>query len=271
LTKLAKLAQFSKKTIELVTRFTFPIRRGLLWLIVTLGVFGIFLFNFPLELRLIYDYGFVTVMTLGLYSEINVYAQDAVQLLAMTVRGNNFTTKEYSTPKIEELKTKMKLQKIKVFVTNNKFVRGPFTNAISCKVYLTSDWMEKYDDSEILSVLAHEFGHIQTRRRFVLEVLATTGTILILSVLLSIHTIPIIAQVTEIAGFLLGITFVCWNNERRADMISARTLGPEGLISVLEHLQSELGHDDGSETHPPLKERIARLTRLLDADKEAST
>jgi Zn-dependent protease with chaperone function len=85
-----------------------------------------------------------------------------------------------------------------------------------------------------------------------------------LSLLMSLRTISIIVEVTEIAGFFLGVMYVCWHNERRADMISAKYLGPEGLISVLEQIQAKTKHDDGSETHPPLQDRIARLTRLLN-------
>jgi len=64
------------------------------------------------------------------------------------------------------------------------------------------------------------------------------------------------------------ITYVCWRNERRADLISARFLGPEGLISVLEYLQRKPVRDEGSESHPPLKDRIKRLKKLLGNEKE---
>jgi Zn-dependent protease with chaperone function len=246
--------------------FTFPIRR---WLLITLVVMsvvpGVFIFQMPLELRVAFAYPYIAVMVLGLYSVANVYASSVVQLAAMVVLGRRYKTWEYTSLEVEQLKAKMGLIGIKVFVTNNRFVRGPFTNAVTKKVYLTGKWLKENPQSEVLSTLGHEFGHVLTRRRFAVEAAGAIATVVVTSIILALHSIAIIVQVEELAAVVLMLTLVSWRNEYRADMISARFLGPEGIISVLEQVREGLKRDQGSETHPPLKDRIARLYAYMDS------
>ncbi len=245
--------------------FTFPIRRWLLRALVVLAVIpGVFVFQMPLELRMAFAYPYVIVMGLGLYSVANIYAGSAVQLAAMFIFGRRYKTWEYTTSEVENLQVRMGLTGIKVFITNNRFVWGPFTNAVTKKVYLTEKWLKENPTSEILSTLGHEFGHVLTRRRFALETAGAAAAVIMTSILLALHSIAIVVQVEEFAALVLMLTWVSWRNEYRADMVSARFLGPEGLISVLEQVKGGVKRDQGSETHPPLKDRIVRLYAFMD-------
>ncbi len=252
---------------DILLYFTFPIRRWLLIALVVMSVVpGVFVFQMPLELRVAFAYPYAAVMMLGLYSVANVYASSAVQLAAMVIFGRRYKTWEYTAPEVEQLQAKMGLTGIKVFVTNNRFVKSPFTNAVTKKVYLTEKWLKENPQSEVLSTLGHEFGHVLTRRRFALEAAGAIGAVVVTSILLALHSIAIIVQVEEFAALVLMLTWVSWRNEYRADMISARFVGPEGLISVLEQVKDGVKRDDGSETHPPLRSRIARLYSFMDGN-----
>ena len=70
--------------------------------------------------------------------------------------------------------------------------------------------------------------------------------------------------VAEFALLLLLVSYVSRRNESRADKISAKATGPEGPISVFEHLRAEHKRDDGSLTHPSLSNRIKQLEPMLD-------
>jgi Zn-dependent protease with chaperone function len=89
------------------------------------------------------------------------------------------------------------------------------------------------------------------------------------AILMSSFTVILLLvfETTYITMTFLLVSFVSWRGEYRADMDGARATGPEGLISVFEHLKSKIGRDDGSETHPPLSKRIKRLEPLLDEAK----
>lgn len=254
-----------KQVYDFLLYFTFPIRKWLLIALVVMAVVpGVFIFQMPLGLRMDFAYTYVAVMGLGVYSTANVYAGSVVQLVAMALFSRKSRTSEYTTPEAEQLKARMGLKGVRVFVTNNRFVKGPFTNAVTKKVYLTEKWMKENPQSEVLSTLGHEFGHVVTRRRFALEAAGAMIAVIAASFVLALHTIGILVEVEEFAALVLILTWVSWRNEYRADMISARFLGPEGLISVLEQVQSGVKRDDGSETHPPLRSRIARLYSFMD-------
>ena len=89
------------------------------------------------------------------------------------------------------------------------------------------------------------------------------GSVVGVTFLFGLYSITVVVEIFELALAFLVLTVISWNNERRADMEGAKVTGPEGLISVFEELAAEDGKDDGSETHPPLHDRIARLSLLL--------
>jgi len=256
-------SRFLRQTGEYLY-FTFRIRKWLLRSLVIMAVVpGIFLFELPIEVRRVFAYVFVSLMAAGVYAVANVYAGSAAQTVAVGLLSKKYRNKEYSTPAIEQLKKRMSLDNVKVLVTPNPVVKSAFTTPMRPRVYLPSAWLTEFPSGEILSIIGHELGHVETRRRFALEVAAAIAAVLAFSFLLAFRSIAIVVQVTEFAALVLALTYVSWRNERRADLVSARELGPEGLISVLQQLKTRVKRDEGSETHPPLSDRIRRLVKLL--------
>jgi Zn-dependent protease with chaperone function len=250
---------------DLLLYFTFSIRKWLLIALVVMSVvLGVFTFHMPLELRWVFAYSYVAVMMLSIYSFANVYASSAVQMVAMIVTHRRHEIWEYKNSEIDQLQARMGLRGVKVFVTNNRFVQSPFTNPFTKKVYLTEIWVKCRPQSEVLSTLGHEFGHLLTWKRFAAEAAGAGAAVTVASIILALHSFPIIGQLIEFAGLVLMLTWVSWRNEYRADIISARFLGPERIISVLEQVKEGVKRDQGSETHPPLKDRIAKLYAYMD-------
>jgi Zn-dependent protease with chaperone function len=158
------------------------------------------------------------------------------------------------------------LGKVRVYSTNNPWINGPFTNALTSRVYVPLSWIKSFPKSEIIAVLGHEFGHVTRRLRFGLEL--ALGIILAYSFALFLNLLTVmlvlVFEVAEIAAAFLLVSFVSWRSEYRADRDGAKATGPEGLISVFEKVRQKSGKDEGSETHPPLSNRIRRLEPLLD-------
>jgi Zn-dependent protease with chaperone function len=154
-------------------------------------------------------------------------------------------------------------KKVKVFLTESKFVTGPYCNMLSGNVYLPKSWLSKYHESEINAAIAHEFGHSTRRNRFNLTNIILFTVLTLYSVYVVAYTMPGIGQMAAIAFEMLVLTWIARNNEYRADWDGAQAAGPEGLISLFEWWIEE-GGNEGSETHPSPKARIERLLKLLD-------
>jgi len=248
---------------------TFRIRQVLLISIVALAVIpGMFIFNLPREVRLVYAYVFVAIFYISAVSLTNFFSVPIVQLIGLGLYGRKSVTREYSTPEIKELAKKMGISKaVKVYITNNRLIRGPFTNGFTGKVYLTEAWVKRFPHKEVMATLAHEFSHVKNGRRFSLEIAVVMAGVMLVTAILALHSIPVIVDIAGFAMMILMMSFLARNNEIRADVEAARAVGPEALISVFEQLKADSKKDDGSETHPSLRERIARLMKMLEEDK----
>ena len=73
----------------------------------------------------------------------------------------------------------------------------------------------------------------------------------------------VVFEVAELSMAFLLVSFVSWRNEYGADLEGAKATGAEGLISVFELVKQKCGKDEGSESHPPLSNRIKRLEDFL--------
>lgn len=212
--------------------------------------------------------GYVWLIILGIMSQTGFFIQFAKTAFGAILFGRRDKPVPFSSPEIDALASKMKvLGKVRVYSTSNRWINGPFTNALTSRVYVPRRWIESFPRSEIIAVLGHEFSHVTRRARFVLELTIAIVLAYSFALMLSMLTdvmLLLVFQVAEVATAFLLASFVSWRNEYRADIEGARATGPEGLISVFELVRQKSGTDEGSETHPPLSKRIQRLEAFLD-------
>lgn len=237
------------------------------WLLVGLlilcAVPGLLLAWMPVTIRHIYGYVLLAFASIALSSAVVPFVNIAWALPRMLL-NRHWQHECYEPPELQGIVRTMGLKGApRVLLVTNPLVTTPFTNALTRTIRLPKSWLAKLSPRELLSTLAHELGHVRGGRRFLLEMLGAFGIVLVAATPLAYLTASIIAQIFEVALLFLLIPWVSWRNEYRADLESAKALGPEGLISVLEQLEAESEGDEGSETHPPLKDRIERLTKLL--------
>ncbi|MDG7006639.1 MAG: M48 family metalloprotease [Nitrososphaerota archaeon] len=185
--------------------------------------------------------------------------------LGWRYKSREFTPEAYRDYGVTEIVNAMGIKKkVRVYVTPNPWIEGPYTDATRNKVYIPLKWMNRFPRLDMRGVLGHEIGHIKTKGRFIRELIAMVGGIAGVTFLLGTYSISIITvTIFEFALAFLVLTFFSWRNELRADLEGAKVTGPEGLISIFEQLKAEGHRDDPSETHPSLSDRIARLSVLL--------
>jgi len=262
---LSRLAIF--KELADFFSFSFRARRLILLALVVSSAVGAFYWRMPATERWWFLLGYVWVIILGIMSQTGFFVQFTRTAVGAIVFGRKYRPVPLSSPEIDALASKMKvLGKVKVYTTSNPWISGPFTNAITSRVYVPLNWIRSFPESEILAVLAHEFGHVTRRVRFGLELSLAIILAYFFAIIPSLFTVMLVLvfQVGELATAFLLASFVSWRNEYRADIEGAKVTGPEGLISVFELVKQKSGKDEGSETHPPLSKRIQRLEALLD-------
>lgn len=228
------------------------------------GMFFSAFYSLPSSIRLDYAYVYAGMISVVGFCMYGAYKGSVVMGIASFFFGRKYAPQSYRPSSVRKLARKMGIKKkVEVYTTSNPWVKGPYTNGFTSKVYIPVSWVNRFPSKEVLATIGHELGHVKTRRRFGLEMAAVVAFVATSSFVLGIHTAPIIAEVFEFAQLMLLMTWLSWRNEKRADMLSGAAMGPEGLISVFEQLRVESKRDDGSETHPPLKDRIAGLSKLL--------
>jgi len=248
---------------------TYRIRSFFLLAVVVLSIApGTVYFSWPASAKLAFAYVYAVIVEAAVLSQVSFFVNFAETAIGTIIFRRKYKPSPYSTPEITALAKKMEvLERVKVYVTSNPWIKGPFTNALTGAVYMPLRWIESFPNSEIISVLAHEFGHVTRRRRFGLEIVLVFGLVFAFTSLLSLFTIWQIYLFAELSLTLLLISRVSRRGEYRADMEGAKAAGPEGLIAVFELLKTKFKGDDGSETHPPLWKRIRRLEALLDNEE----
>lgn len=262
------MSRFSRLR-ELFDFFSFKTRRLILLALALSSVIGTLYWHMPAFARWWFLLSYIWLTTLAVESQSGFFVQFARTAFGAVLFGKRHKPVPLSSPEIDALASKMGiLGKVKVYSTTNPWIKGPFTNAITSRVYVPVKWIESFPKSEIIAVVAHEFGHITRRVRFVLELTLAIFLAYSFALLLNLFTVILLIDfvVGEITLALLLASLSSWRNEYGADLEGAKATGPEGLISVFELIRKKMGKDEGSETHPPLSKRIRRLEALLDAD-----
>ena len=254
---------------------TYRMKRTVLISIVVLSILpGTLLLYLPSTIRWIYAFAFLFLSMIPIFTTVQLITGSVIQLIQIGLYNRKHKPQEINYPEVKQIRKKMGVNhNIQIFVTDNPAVKSPCVNLFSGKITIPSTWIKKHHRSEILAAIGHEFGHIKGYRRFLRGIFLTTFAPVVFILALGLFTlafglvfIPIICQIAAFAFMMLVLSYVLWQNEYWADMASAKTVGPEPLIALFESLQKEVKKDDGSETHPPLHERIKRLKSLLDMD-----
>ena len=185
--------------------------------------------------------------------------------LGWRYQSREFTPEEYKAYGVLETVNSMGIKKkVRVYVTPNRWIEGPYSNATNNKVHIPLKWMRRFPRLDMRGVLGHEIGHIKTKGKFIRDLVAAIGGIAAVTFFLGMYSVSIITvTIFEFALAFLVLTVLSWRNEVRADLEGAKVTGPEGLISVFEQLRAEDHRDSPSETHPSLGDRISRLSLLL--------
>ncbi len=253
--------------------FSFKTRRLLTWAVVVASVAGMLYWHMPAMARSLFFPAYFWLITTAILSSSRFFFDFARTIFGAFIFGRRYRPVPFSNPEVEALAGKMGVQRrAKVFTTDNPHVQSAFTNAFNSRVYIPTSWVRSFPPTEIIGVIAHEFGHIKRGWRSVLEFgIAITASYVFFVLLLElVYVVPtIIFDVGYIAMAFLIASFISWRTEYRADMEGARATGPEGLISMFEYWKNRFPRDEGSETHPPLSGRIRRLEPLLDESMPA--
>lgn len=222
---------------------------------------------FPLEFRYVYliilfSFGFIPI-----YYTTNLIFYSFIQLIYTNFYSLKYKPQKIYIPKLKQIAEKMGLKNYNkpVLVTDNPKIESPYINPFSGLITLPSNFQKRFKlhNTELYATLAHELGHLKTRRKFLIEFSITFLVIIILTFLIGIIN-PIAVVFAESAIIMLLIPKIMRNNEYRADELGAKATSPEALIATFESLKSNYKNDEGSDTHPPLQERINRLMKLLD-------
>lgn len=141
-------------------------------------------------------------------------------------------------------------------------------------IVFTKGLLDALDQGEIISVAAHELGHIKGKH-VTYKFFAMLGMMVAILVLWLRFTYPIllnetvtqiVIQVTINVG-MLAFLFVAmiplnWVAELKADKTAAQFEGKEHLRSALLKLTKSEEQDQPCETHPSVKQRIKHIEEI---------
>lgn len=229
------------------------------------------LFYVPLEIRYVYAIALTVIAMVPINSTVQLITGSAIQLIMSARYNRKHKPKEEHFPEVKSIAKKMGFNYDKpIYVTDNPHIKSAFVNLHSKKITVPESSFKECHRSEILAIIGHELAHIKNNGKYMKEMLlasfAPVGLIFSLAFFtqfFGLAYIPVFIQIGSYALMMLIISYVLWRNEYRADEESAKTVGAAPLISVFELYQSQIKKDEGSDTHPPLHERIKRLESYL--------
>ncbi|MDI6643766.1 MAG: M48 family metalloprotease [Methanobacteriaceae archaeon] len=186
------------------------------------------------------------------------------------------STKKINVYKIvKEAAEKFDMPLPKIVISNNMLPNAAATGPTPSRglILITTGLLLQLTEEEILTVVGHEFGHLQGRDPIILFGLVSGEFILRLTILLPIVLISPLIYLFVAMG---AIFFIAKFFETRADLLSAIKIGkPEVLAGALTKIgYQKLQTERGSPTkilgwtmwdpHPPIYFRVDRLKNLKD-------
>jgi Zn-dependent protease with chaperone function len=243
--------------------------------VITIGLCSIpaiLLFSLPLTARLVYAAVALGLGMVAIISAVDLLVGSAAQSIQISLYNRKHKPRKVFIPQVKEMAQKIGLKNYDkpINITDNPAVNGPFANPASGEITLPSGFQRKFKlhSTEVHATLGHELGHLKTRNILVREMLLVIVGTMAFTLLLEFVTLPSICILAEFAIMMLLLTRVLRRNEFRADAEGAKATSPEALIAVFESLESAYDKDEGSDTHPSIRERIERLLRLMESDKK---
>ena len=230
---------------------------------------SILLFSLPLTIRLLYVIVLFSLGIVPIFSMVDLFVGSMKLLIQIKLYNRKHKLEKVFIPDVKQMAEKMGLKNYNkpINITDNPSIKSPFMNITSGVITLPSHFQKtfKLHKTEVIASLAHELGHVKIRRAFIKEVLLVSFVIIVISFLIEAIN-PIASIFAELAIMMLLFPYIFRRNEFRADIEGAKVASPEALIAVFESLKSTYRKDEGSDTHPPLQERINRLIRLLESN-----
>ncbi|GAB4309683.1 MAG: M48 family metalloprotease [Methanobacteriaceae archaeon] len=176
---------------------------------------------------------------------------------------------------VKEAAEKFNMPLPKIVISNNMLPNAAATGPTPSRglILITTGLLLQLTEEEILTVVGHEFGHLQGRDPLILFGLVSGEFILRLTILLPIVVISPLIYLFVAMGVIF---FIAKFFETRADLLSAIRIGkPEVLAGALTKIgYQKLQTERVSSTkilgwtvwdpHPPIYFRVDRLKNLKD-------
>ncbi len=208
-------------------------------------------------------------------------AQKVFEKYGVSCKSENLTSKKVNVYElVKKIADKFHFPTPKIVVSNtilpNAAASGPSPSR--GLVLITTGLLVQLDESEILSVLGHEFGHLRGRDPLILYGITSAEFLFRFYVVLTYLPIIFSSFLFFIYFWVVfsAIFFISKFFEARADLVSAMVMGqPEVLAGALEkigfqrllfertpsfRLQEWIGFDP----HPPIYFRVERLEKLKE-------
>lgn len=208
-------------------------------------------------------------------------AQKVFEKYGVSCNSENLTSKKVNVYElVKKIADKFHFPTPKIVVSNtilpNAAASGPSPSR--GLVLITTGLLVQLDESEILSVLGHEFGHLRGRDPLILYGITSAEFLFRFYVVLTYLPIIFSSFLFFIYFWVVfsAIFFISKFFEARADLVSAMVMGqPEVLAGALEkigfqrllfertpsfRLQEWIGFDP----HPPIYFRVERLEKLKE-------
>ena len=217
----------------------------------------------------------------------NINCEAAGEILgkySVTCKPENLIAKKVDVyGLVKKIADKFKFPMPKIVVSNTMIPNAAASGPSPSRgiVLITTGLLVQLEESEIISVLGHEFGHLRGRDPLILYGLTSAEFLFRFYVLFPL--IPIVFNsflfLIYFWAVMVVIFFIAKFFEARADLVSAMVVGhPEVLAGALEKIGFQrllyertpsfrLQEWVGLDPHPPIYFRVNRLEKLVEPEK----
>jgi Zn-dependent protease with chaperone function len=248
--------------LEKAVRF-FPVKLTMIFLfgvVVSAAFLDKAIFYLPPTTRVIIGIVFMTFAT-GMVLSMTQFVANAA-FSVFEVFNWRYKVEKTHDPEADQIARKLGAPLPRsINITDNPKVLA-VTNAWTRTITVSRKLTQLLTREQFLAVIAHEIGHLKYRKLLITEIVAA----LLATTVFSLYFLKILILITPIMGILAEWAFLLLvliptlrYNEIRADSVTKIVKLNNQLAEALA-IVGERGKDDGSETHPATRSRIARLS-----------